>query len=290
MLPYSPERFNALLSLGDASAAFAPRKRSVLPPLVALIHAAGLADVAGVALLHAHFTMESEERLVLRAEVRGRLPYPARSAHYSAASPPAHAHARTPARLRAQGLASPQGLGEADVPVMFGCDKQGAVAPLEYCSEHGAHYRASLAAVLSAPGFVADYTRALVALGADGLLGLALLPPASECAPRGVQWLLEEGGHGRSLVTRAFAAGELPVDAVILDGSHDVVWVAPASMDVGVEGAERYATQRKCNVRNTACRDKLIAEAGAEAYATQRKCNVRNTACRDKADQLQLDG
>jgi hypothetical protein len=162
-----------------------------------------------------------------------------------------------------------------DVPVLFGLDKMGAVAPLEFCADNAAHYRQSLAAVLSAPGFVAAYSHALVELGACELLGLTLLPPASECALRGAQWLLEEGGDARSLHTRAYAAGEMPEDAEVLDGSHDVVWVVS-----GLGTGDAHATQRKCNVRNTKCRDKV--QDGAEAYATQRKCNVRNTKCRDK--------
>ena len=70
VLSYSAERFNALPSLGVASVAFAPRKTAVLPELIALISRAGLADVAGVALLHAHFSMHDDERLVQRGEVR----------------------------------------------------------------------------------------------------------------------------------------------------------------------------------------------------------------------------
>jgi hypothetical protein len=70
VLPYCPARFNSLLSLHEASAAFAPRKMDVLPSLVELIRCAGLADVAGVALLHAHFTMDSHERLVQNGSVR----------------------------------------------------------------------------------------------------------------------------------------------------------------------------------------------------------------------------
>ena len=157
---------------------------------------------------------------------------------------------------------------------MFGCDGLGAIAPLEYCGTNVVHYQHSLAKVLAAPGFVAEYTQALLSLGACGLLGLALLPPASECALRGEQWLLEEGGSARSLLTTAYAAGQLPADATVLDGSHDVVWVAPASMD-----RDSFAVQRVCNVRNTKCRDK----ATAEGYATQRVCSsVRNTRHRDK--------
>ena len=168
---------------------------------------------------------------------------------------------------------------------MFGCDARGAVAPLEFCSEHVEHYRAGLAAVLSAPGFVAEYTNALVALGVDGLLGLALLPPASECALHGAQYLLEEGGDGRSLVTRVYEAGVNPEDAIILDGSHDVVWVVPASMVAGPGDAERYATQRACQVRDVKCRDKVEEGDGdGDAYATQRACQKRNTRCRDKVE------
>ena len=70
VLSYCPERFSALPSLGEASAAFAPHKQSALPALVVLIHRAGLADVAGVALLHAHFAMSSSERLVQHSQVR----------------------------------------------------------------------------------------------------------------------------------------------------------------------------------------------------------------------------
>jgi hypothetical protein len=70
VLSYSAERFNALPSLGEASDLFAPLKPAALPQLVALIHAAGLADVAGVALLHAHFHLEEAERLVQHGTVR----------------------------------------------------------------------------------------------------------------------------------------------------------------------------------------------------------------------------
>ena len=67
---YCAERFNALPSLGDASAAFAPCKSAALPELVSLIHGAGLAEVVGVALLHAHFCMDNTERLVQHGTVR----------------------------------------------------------------------------------------------------------------------------------------------------------------------------------------------------------------------------
>jgi hypothetical protein len=267
VLPYCPARFNALLSLEEASAAFAPRKTDTLPALVALIHSAGLADVAGVALLHAHFTMDGAERLVQHGLVRG--------AQEPSLSAWRQRRSRTLLTRTRQGVAAPLLPGADDVAVMFGCDKLGAVAPLEFSADHAAHYRQSLAAVLGAPGFVAAYTHALMALGASELLSLALLPPASECAPRGAQWLLEQGGDARSLHTRAYAAGEMPDVAAVLDGSHDVVWVV-----AGGDGDDAYATQRKCNTKNTKCRHKL--QDGAEAYATQRKCNIRNTKCRDK--------
>ena len=70
VLPYSAARFSALPSLPAAARAFAPRKEAALPALVALIHRAGLAEVAGVALLHAHFDMADDERLVQHAPVR----------------------------------------------------------------------------------------------------------------------------------------------------------------------------------------------------------------------------
>ena len=60
------------------------------------------------------------------------------------------AHARAP-----QGVAGPQGIAATDVPVMFGCDGLGAIAPLEYCGTNVVHYQHSLAKVLAAPGFVA---------------------------------------------------------------------------------------------------------------------------------------
>jgi len=81
VLSYSAARFNALPSLSVASDAFAPRKKGALPRLVAIIHAAGLAEVAGVALLHGHFTVVESERLIHgqvrspRHSVLWRLPY-----------------------------------------------------------------------------------------------------------------------------------------------------------------------------------------------------------------------
>jgi hypothetical protein len=101
VLPYSSSRFAALPSLGEASAAFAPRKAAALPSLVALIHAAGLADVAGVALLHAHFHLADEERLVQHAAVRApRKVAPARSAGRALAP---RALTRAPARAPGRG-------------------------------------------------------------------------------------------------------------------------------------------------------------------------------------------
>lgn len=110
VLSYSAERFNALPSLGVASVAFAPRKTAVLPELIALISRAGLADVAGVALLHAHFSMHDDERLVQRGEVR-----PARTARVrqlvvcAAATPRSGA----PPRVRAPRQTHARGLGPA---------------------------------------------------------------------------------------------------------------------------------------------------------------------------------
>ena len=371
VLSYSAERFNALPSLGAASDAFAPRKADVLPHLVAIIRRAGLADVAGVALLHAHFSMHADERLVQRGKVRPargaacvraagrcvregswssqRPPHRPQVARHSrtrarrtvhgargqrhlrcllalraarstptregtAVHPPppllpavtapphgasercpeaamsaragcarlkkllrhllwlTHSHARAAARL-SQGVACPQAPTAGAFPTMFAF-VAGAVAPLEFSSCDGAHYEAALRAVLAAPGFVSAYTQALAALGVDGTLGLALLPPAAECAPRGAQWVLEDSGPDeRNLVTTVFAAGESPADATVLDGANDVVWVVASGQD-----GDAYATQRKCNIRNTACRDKPVDGA----YATQRKCNIRITACRDK--------
>jgi len=124
------------------------------------------------------------------------------------------------------------------------------VAPLEFSTDNTTHYRAALAAVLAASGFVATFKSALVELGVSELIGLTLLPPETECALRGAQWLLEEGADARGLVTTVYAAGDGPVDALVLDGSHDVVWVASTRLN-------SYATQRKCNVRNTKCRTKV---------------------------------
>ena len=155
---------------------------------------------------------------------------------------------------------------------MFAC-VGGAVAPLEFSALNGAHYEAALGQVLAAPGFVSAYTRALKQLGVEDMLGLALLPPAAECAPRGAQWILEDSGPDpRHLVTTVFNAAESPADAMVLEDTNDVVWVVASGLD------DAFATQRKCNIKNTACRDKQTDGD----YATQRKCNIKNTACRDK--------
>ena len=81
VLPYSAARFSARPSLSAAARAFAPRKEEALPTLVALIHRAGLAEVAGVALLHAHFDMDDDERLVQRAPVRTPLTVQGQALH-----------------------------------------------------------------------------------------------------------------------------------------------------------------------------------------------------------------
>ena len=71
VLPYSPARFAALRDLGAATQAFAPARDSAAHALTSLLAKHGLADVAGVMLLHAHFNMAADERLVQRAAVRG---------------------------------------------------------------------------------------------------------------------------------------------------------------------------------------------------------------------------
>ena len=160
---------------------------------------------------------------------------------------------------------------------MFACIDGTTIMPLEFSAEHNTHYQSALTSVLAAPGFVAAYTAALAELGVTALVGLALLPPASECAPRGAQWMMEQGsGAGRGLVTTVYLAGDGPADASVLDGSHDVVWVATASLDA------EAATQRKCNPHgNARCHEKQLDEC--DAYATQRKCNPHgNARCREK--------
>ena len=148
----------------------------------------------------------------------------------------------------------PQAPKAAEFPTVFAC-VCGAVTPLEFSSLNGAHYEAALEAVLAAPGFVSTYTQALRALGVEGMLGLALLPPASECLPRGAQWILEDSGrNARHLVTTVFSAGESPTDATVLMDTNDVVWVVATGLD------NVYATQRKCHTKNTACRDKQMMD------------------------------
>jgi hypothetical protein len=70
VLPYSPARFAALRDLGAAAEAFAPTRDAAVSTLTALLTKYGVDDVAGVMLLHAHFDMAAEERLVQRATVR----------------------------------------------------------------------------------------------------------------------------------------------------------------------------------------------------------------------------
>jgi hypothetical protein len=71
VLPYSSARFAALRDLGAATDAFAlARKVGAVRTLTALLSKHGLADVAGVMLLHAHFDMAADERLVQRGAVR----------------------------------------------------------------------------------------------------------------------------------------------------------------------------------------------------------------------------
>jgi hypothetical protein len=72
VLPYAPARFAALRDLGAATEAFAAaREGGAVRTLTALLAKHGLADVAGVMLLHAHFSLASDERLVQRDAVRG---------------------------------------------------------------------------------------------------------------------------------------------------------------------------------------------------------------------------
>ena len=74
VLPYSPARFAALRDLGAATEAFAPARDTAVRTLTALLTKHGLDDVAGIMLLHAHFNMAAEERLVQRATVRAPKP------------------------------------------------------------------------------------------------------------------------------------------------------------------------------------------------------------------------
>jgi hypothetical protein len=71
VLPYSSARFAELRDLGAATDAFAPaRDGGAVRTLTALLSKHGVADMAGVMLLHAHFDMAADERLVQRGAVR----------------------------------------------------------------------------------------------------------------------------------------------------------------------------------------------------------------------------
>jgi len=169
---YNPQVFDALLSLGDAHAAF----HSVSDGLNALrgvIDTHGLADAVGVQLLHAHFEMENDEILAERIVND----------------------------VDTYSITKPTNIGDIGsfVPHVFQLDPSAQqILPLEF-TESTDYHAAVLKRLTQSPEFIREYTSVLIENDLRSSAGLCILPPAV-CSTD--DKLVETDGEDRELLLK----------------------------------------------------------------------------------------